>query len=275
MLKDFEGIVKQGSHDERLLLQIDQEKLPRHVAVIMDGNGRWAARRRRPRAAGHRAGAESVRAVVETSARLGIPVLTLYAFSTENWKRPDAEVQALMALLREYMRRELIAIKKNNIRFRVIGRIEELDPDIQRGLHEGMLETAENTGMQLNIGLNYSGRAELIDAIRSIAGAVRRGEVGPGEIDEPMLDRHLYTAGLPDPDLLIRTSGEMRLSNFMLWQVAYSEIYVTDTFWPDFRRTDFLTAILEYQRRERRYGGVLEPTVSGAGPILTRKLGLI
>lgn len=275
MLKDFEGVVKRGSPDERLLNQIDHGKLPRHVAIIMDGNGRWAAHRRRPRVAGHREGAESVRAVVDASARLGLEALTLYAFSTENWKRPNSEVQALMGLLREYMRRELESIRRNNIRFRVIGRIEELDPDIQQGLIDGMQQTAANTGMRLNIALNYSGRAELVDAIRQIAEAVARREVVPGEIDEALVDRLLYTAGQPDPDLVIRTSGEMRVSNFMLWQIAYSEIYVTDTHWPDFRRTALLTAILQYQHRERRYGGILESSYQDSGPVITRKLGLI
>lgn len=275
MLKDFDGFVKRGSHDERLLKRIDFERLPQHVAIIMDGNGRWAAMRRRPRVAGHRAGADSVRDVVETSARLGLSVLTLYAFSTENWKRPDSEVQALMGLLREYMRRELASIKRNNIRFRVIGRMEELDLDIQQGLIEGMGETSQNTGMLLNVALNYSGRIELVDAIRRIVEGIRRGELTPDDIDESMVEQYLYTAGVPDPDLIIRTSGEMRISNFMLWQIAYSELYVTDTYWPDFRRPELLTAILEYQRRERRYGGVLESSFPEVKPAMTSKLGLI
>ncbi len=275
MLQNFEGIVRPGSHDDRLLKQIDPGRLPRHVAIIMDGNGRWAAERRRPRVSGHRAGADSVRDVVETGARLGLEVLTLFAFSTENWKRPNTEVQSLMGLLREYMRRELQSIKRNNIRFRMIGRLEGLDADIQNGLNDGMAETTGNTGMRLNVALNYSGRLELIDALKRIAEAVSQGELSLSAIDESLVHSYLYTADLPDPDLLIRTSGEMRISNFMLWQVAYSEIYVTDTYWPDFRRANLLSAIIEYQRRERRYGGIMSSAIQKDTPLMTQKLGLI
>ena len=241
-----------GSPDEALARQVNFEQLPAHVAIIMDGNGRWAAQRRLPRVEGHRAGIDSVRDAVETSARLGIDVLTLYAFSVENWKRPRAEVNTLMMLLKRYIRLELETLQKNNIRFQVIGRSDELAPDIQDELEAGIRRTAANTGLQFNIALNYGGRAEIVDAARK---AIAAG-VLPEELDEHRFGQFLYTAGQPDPDLLIRTSGEMRVSNFLLWQIAYSEIWVTDTLWPDFRRRDLLQALVAYQKRERRYGGI-------------------
>jgi undecaprenyl diphosphate synthase len=241
-----------GSPDETLARQVNFEQLPAHVAVIMDGNGRWAAQRHLPRVEGHRAGIDSVRDVVETSARLGIDVLTLYAFSVENWKRPRAEVNMLMLLLKRYIRLELGTLLKNNIRFRVIGRSEALAPDVQRELELGIQKTQANTGMLFNIALNYGGRAEIVDAARR---AMASG-MAPGDLDEAKFGDLLYTAGQPDPDLLIRTSGEMRVSNFLLWQIAYAEIWVTDTLWPDFRRRDLLGAILDYQKRDRRYGGI-------------------
>jgi undecaprenyl diphosphate synthase len=227
----------------------------------MDGNGRWAAQRRLPRVEGHRAGIDSVRDVVETSARLGIDVLTLYAFSIENWKRPRAEVNTLMMLLKLYLRRELGTLHENNVKFRVIGRSEELAEDVQYELEIGMRQTAMNTGMLFNIALNYGGRAEIVDAARRaiIAGVL------PDQLDERRFSEFLYTAGQPDPDLLIRTSGEMRVSNFLLWQIAYSEIWVTETLWPDFRRRDLLEAIVAYQKRDRRYGGIKpSPVALGA-----------
>lgn len=228
------------------------EKVPTHVAIIMDGNGRWAAQRRLPRVEGHRAGIESVRSVVEASARLGIEVLTLYAFSVENWKRPRTEINTLMMLLKRYLRLELETLLSNDIRFRVIGRPDELRPDVQQELRAAMTRTAGNGGMLFNIALNYGGRAEIVDAMRRLVEA----GVPAAEIDEQRFAGFLYTAGQPDPDLLIRTSGEMRISNFLLWQIAYSEIWVTDTLWPDFRRRDLLEAIVAYQKRERRYGGI-------------------
>jgi len=241
-----------GSSDEALARQVNFEQLPSHVAIIMDGNGRWAAQRHLPRVEGHRAGIDSVRDVVETSARLGIGVLTLYAFSIENWKRPRAEVNTLMTLLKRYIRLELATLDRNNIRFRVIGRAEELAPDVQRELDMGISRTAGNTGMLFNIALNYGGRAEIVDAARrAIAAGIRADD-----LDEQRFADFLYTAGQPDPDLLIRTSGEMRVSNFLLWQIAYSEIWVTETLWPDFRRRDLLEAVLAYQKRDRRYGGI-------------------
>jgi undecaprenyl diphosphate synthase len=250
-----------GSPDEALARQVNFEQLPAHVAIIMDGNGRWAAQRHLPRVEGHRAGIDSVRDVVETSARVGIEVLTLYAFSVENWKRPRAEVNTLMMLLKRYIRLELGTLNRNNIRFRVIGRPEELAPDVQNELELGIAQTASNTGMQFNIALNYGGRAEIVDAARR---AIAAG-VHPDELDERRFANFLYTAGQPDPDLLIRTSGEMRVSNFLLWQIAYSEIWVTDTLWPDFRRRDLLQAIVAYQKRDRRYGGIKpSPVALGA-----------
>jgi len=250
-----------GSPDEALAREVNFEQLPAHVAIIMDGNGRWAAKRHLPRVEGHRAGIDSVRDVVETSARLGIGVLTLYAFSVENWKRPRAEVNTLMMLLKRYIRLELGTLNRNNIRFRVIGRAEELSRDVQAELDLGIQQTASNTGMLFNIALNYGGRAEIVDAARR---AIAAG-IAPDELDERRFGELLYTAGQPDPDILIRTSGEMRVSNFLLWQIAYSEIWVTDTLWPDFRRRDLLQAIVAYQKRDRRYGGIkASPVALGA-----------
>jgi undecaprenyl diphosphate synthase len=248
-----------GHPDEALARQIRGERLPRHVAVIMDGNGRWAARRHLPRVEGHRAGIDAVRDTVETAARLGIQVLTLYAFSLENWKRPRSEVSTLMLLLRRYLRSELSTLLRNDIRFRVIGRMDELDPEIRDELQQAIERTAANTGMLFNIALNYGGRAEIVDAARR---AMQAG-VAPEELDEERFASFLYTAGQPDPDLLIRTSGERRVSNYLLWQIAYAEIYVTETLWPDFRRGHLLEAVLAYQKRERRYGGIA-PTATVA-----------
>ena len=238
--------------DETLARQVHFEQLPTHVAIIMDGNGRWAAQRHLPRVEGHRAGIEAVRDTVETAARLGCEVLTLYAFSVENWKRPAAEVRMLMTLLKQYLRLELNTLLKNDIRFGVIGRIDELPRDVQEELSVGVERTAARNGMRFNIALNYGGRAEIVDAARR---AIEAG-VRPEDLDERRFGDLLYTAGLPDPDLLIRTSGEMRVSNFLLWQIAYAEIYVTDTLWPDFRRRHLLDAVLAYQKRDRRYGGI-------------------
>jgi undecaprenyl diphosphate synthase len=249
-----------GHPDESLARQIARERLPVHIAVIMDGNGRWAAQRYLPRVEGHRAGIEAVRETVETAARLGIRVLTLYAFSVENWKRPAAEVSTLMRLLKRYLRSELDSLLRNDIRFRVIGRMEALAPDVRDELNQAIARTAGNGGMLFNIALNYGGRAEIVDAARSaIASGIR-----PEELDEERFASFLYTAGQPDPDLLIRTSGEMRVSNYLLWQIAYAEIYVTETLWPDFRRRHLLEAVLAYQKRERRYGGI-DPSPAAIG----------
>jgi undecaprenyl diphosphate synthase len=252
--------IPSGDSDEALARQVNFERLPAHVAIIMDGNGRWAAQRHLPRVEGHRAGIDSVRDTVETAARLGIKVLTLYAFSVENWKRPAAEISTLMMLLKRYLRLELSTLLKNDIRFQVIGRIEDLPRDVQEELRNGVKRTAASGGMLFNIALNYGGRAEIVDAARR---AIESG-VSPADLDERIFAEFLYTAGQPDPDLLIRTSGEMRVSNFLLWQIAYAEIYVTETLWPDFRRRHLLEAVLAYQKRERRYGGITpapEPVV--------------
>src|SRR6267378_7680985 len=230
MLSDFSDIVTKGSPDERLLAAVDWDRLPRHVAVIMDGNGRWAAQRGQPRIAGHRAGVEAVRAAVDTGARLGIGALTLYAFSTENWKRPRYEVDALMRMLRKYLRLELDEIHRQNIRFQTIGRTEALAPRVKDEIARASQQTAGNTGMVLSVALNYGGRAEIVDAMNAIL-AERNGNGAGAAVTEEQLSRHLYTANLPDPDLLIRTSGEMRVSNFLLWQIAYAEIFVTETLW--------------------------------------------
>jgi undecaprenyl diphosphate synthase len=226
------------------------------VAIIMDGNGRWAQLRHKRRVEGHRAGIASVRDVVETSARVGLDVLTLYAFSIENWKRPKTEVAVLMALLKRYLRMELDTLLRNNIRFQVIGRKQELPRDVREELDRGIERTQAATGLLFNIALNYSGRAEITDAVQRLARDMMADGRDPARIDEPMLASYLYTAGQPDPDLLIRTSGELRVSNFLLWQIAYSEIWVTDVLWPDFRRRHLLQAIVDFQKRERRYGGI-------------------
>ena len=247
--------VTPGSPEEALVRQVDFERLPRHVAVIMDGNGRWAAQRHLPRVEGHRAGIAAVRDVVESSARIGIDVLTLYAFSVENWKRPVTEVSTLMSLLKRYLRLELNTLLKNDIRFNVIGRREDLAEDVQGELRAAEERTAANRGMLFNIALNYGGRAELVEAARRMIAA----GVPAGEVDEQRFGEFLYTAGQPDPDLLIRTSGEMRVSNFLLWQIAYAEIWVTDTLWPDFRARHLLEAIVAYQKRDRRFGGIQQP----------------
>ncbi len=235
--------------DLRLAQALDPTRIPRHVAIIMDGNGRWAGKRSLPRVAGHKAGVPSVRTAVETCARLGVDVLTLYAFSVENWKRPAAEVEMLWQLLRVYLRLELGTLMRNNVRLGAIGRLEALPPMAQRELARAIDRTSSNTGLQLSLAINYGGRAEIVDALKKL----RDSNL---EITEETVGAHLYTSGQPDPDLLIRTSGEMRVSNFLLWQIAYAELYVTDTLWPDFSRSELLRAMLDYQKRDRRYGGL-------------------
>ena len=251
-----------SGEEARLLEGLDAQRLPRHIAIIMDGNGRWAQRRHLLRVAGHRAGVESARIVIETCARLHIPALTLYAFSMENWRRPKAEIDFLMRLLRQYLRKELPVLHRNNIRLQIIGRIEQLPEEVQEDVAKGVALTAQNSGTILTVALNYGGRAELVDAFNAILDRFRKKAVnGNGgatsfRVDEETIAENLYTAGLPDPDLLIRTSGEMRISNFLLWQIAYAEIYVTETLWPDFRRAELYAALADYQKRERRYGGL-------------------
>jgi undecaprenyl diphosphate synthase len=245
--------------------KLDLMRLPRHVAVIMDGNGRWAKKRHLPRIAGHRSGTQSARTTIETCARLKIEALTLYAFSVENWRRPKTEIDFLMALLREYLRKEMPLLQKNDIRMKFLGRIGELPVGVQNDVRDSMEKTAGNKGMVLCVALNYGGRAEIVDAMNAIL-SERNGHGTSAKVTEEQLSRHLYTEGLPDPDLLIRTSGEMRVSNFLLWQIAYAEIFVTDTLWPDFNRARLLEALLEFQKRERRYGGIREGESSDEKP---------
>ena len=239
-----------------LLEKLDLDQLPKHLAVIMDGNGRWAERRHLPRIAGHKAGTETARTTIETCARLKIEALTLYAFSVENWRRPKAETDFLMQLLREYLRQEMPLLQKNNIRMRFLGRADELPEAVQRDTREAEIATAKNTGTVLCVALNYGGRAEIVNAVNQILSEKR--ETSRPHVTEEEFAEKMYTAGLPDPDLLIRTSGEMRVSNFLLWQIAYAEIYVTETLWPDFNRARLLEAFVDYQKRERRYGGIGE-----------------
>src|SRR6266850_6959592 len=243
-MRRFDFAVPDRTSNEDLLLDLDLSRLPRHVAIIMDGNGRWAARRSMPRVVGHRAGADAVRRTIETAARLGLECLTLYAFSTENWKRPRYEIRALMDLLMEYLRKELRSLKENNIQFRMIGRSEELHISVLEQIRKAELSTFQNTGLRLNIALNYGSRAEIVDAFRKLARDVAAGRLQPDEIDEEILGCNLYTRKLPDPDLLIRTSGE---------------IHVTETLWPDFGERDLFTALIDYQKRHRRYGRIEQP----------------
>jgi undecaprenyl diphosphate synthase len=261
MLSDFKEVVKPGSAEAELLAQVDWQRIPQHVAVIMDGNGRWAAQRGKPRIFGHRAGAESVRAIVDSAARLGAKALTLYAFSTENWKRPEDEVSALMRMLISYLNKELEKVHKQEIRFQAIGRLEALSPKVRKELARAMERTAGNKEMTLSIALNYGGRAEIVDACRAAAEKALQNGGGTESITEETIAENLYTHGLPEVDLMIRTSGEFRISNFLLWQLAYSEIYVTPTFFPDFRLKNFLEAVIDFQKRERRFGG-LAPKMS-------------
>ena len=232
------------------------KNLPRHVAIIMDGNGRWARQRGLPRIEGHRAGAESVREIVRVCGEMGIEYLTLYAFSIENWNRPKAEVAALMHLLEFYLKQEIAELNKNNVRLAAIGRLHELPQTGQRQLNQSIEALSKNTGLTLVLALSYGGRAEIVDAMRSIGRELKAGRIEVADIDEKIISQHLYTRSIPDPDLLIRTSGEMRISNFLLWQISYAEIYVTDTLWPDFRRTAFLEAMEDYSKRHRRFGRV-------------------
>jgi undecaprenyl diphosphate synthase len=256
MLSNFSEVIKPHSRDEALLKQIAWERVPRHVAIIMDGNGRWAAKRNKPRISGHKAGVEAVRASVDTSARLGLSALTLYAFSTENWKRPRLEVDALMRMLRHYLRAELEDLTSKGIRFQAIGRIEGLDKKVQKDLAMAEERTKDNNKMILSVALNYGGRSEIVDACReAMKNLIAEGK-NENELTEDLISQNLYTRNLPELDLLVRTSGELRISNFLLWQNAYSEIYVTETLWPDFRREHLLEAIIEYQKRDRRFGNV-------------------
>jgi len=256
MLESFQGIIKTGSKEANLLAAIDLARLPRHIAVIMDGNGRWAKQRGKPRIAGHREGSDSVKAIIETCARLQIKAVTLYAFSTENWKRPKAEVTGLMSMLKRVLKRELKEVHRNNIRFQTIGDIEGLAPDVQKELAAAEKFTSENTGTIMTVALNYGSRAEIVRAAKLAFADIKKRDDVIDHLTEADIERNLYTWKLPEVDLLIRTSGEMRISNFLLWQIAYSEIYVTPTLFPDFRRAEIFEAIIEYQKRDRRFGDV-------------------
>ncbi len=235
---------------------LDTAKLPSHIAIIMDGNGRWAKKRFLNRIKGHEKGADTVRTIVRACREIGISILTLYAFSTENWQRPKAEVAALMTLLKKFLESEQKELLDNNIRFNTIGQIERLPEDVQRAVHETMTLTKNNSGMVLNLALSYGGRSEIVNMVREIAKKTKDGKIDPDAITSELVSEHLYTAGMPDPDLLIRTSGEMRISNFLLWQIAYSEIFVTNTLWPDFCKDEFIQILKDYQCRERRFGKV-------------------
>ncbi len=256
MLKDLEGFIEPGSEEDELVRKVDFSRLPRHVAVIMDGNGRWAKQRNLPRLEGHRAGAKSVREVVETCARLGIKILTLYAFSKENWKRPQSEVRTLWRLLEDYLKKEDTVLVQNDFRLKVIGQREKIPSSVRQELERVEKLTEKNERLMIVLAVNYGGRAEIVDAVKKMA---RAKNCDLKSLDEETFSTFLYTGQLPDPDLLIRTSGEYRLSNFLLWQVAYAEIYITKVYWPDFRKEHFLEALVDYQKRERRFGDIQPP----------------
>lgn len=256
-MKELLEALTPGDREWRIATQLDPKRLPAHIAIIMDGNGRWARQRNYPRILGHKAGVDPVRTAVETCAQLALEALTLYAFSVENWKRPRHEIEGLWRLLCVYLRRELPNLMRNDIQLAAIGRLESLPAAVQAELQFVMNQTAQNRGMRLNLAINYGGRTELVDAVNAmLENARHEGNLDALEITEEAISAHLYTAGLKDPDLLIRTSGEMRISNFLLWQIAYSELYVTETLWPDFTRLELLEAIADYQNRDRRFGGL-------------------
>ncbi|MFC2168523.1 isoprenyl transferase [Acidobacteriota bacterium] len=256
MFEDLKDLLEPGTKEESLAKEIDFSCLPKHVAIIMDGNGRWAKKKRLPRIEGHRAGSKSVKEVVETSARVGIEYLTLYAFSKENWKRPKKEISTLWRLLEDYLRREDKVLVKNNLRLKVIGQTEEIPDNVRSELDRVEELTKNNTRMTVILALNYGGRAEIVDAVKKIM--VNRN-IEPESLTEEIFSSYLYTSGIPDPDLLIRTSGELRVSNFLLWEIAYSEIWITPAFWPDFRKKHILQALVEFQKRERRFGDIHPP----------------
>ena len=253
MLESLKDFIKQGSEEEALVKKIDFTRLPEHIAVIMDGNGRWARKRRLPRVEGHRAGAKSVQEVVETCARLGIKYLTLYAFSKENWKRPRKEVATLWRLLEDYLKKENEVLMKNRFRLKVLGQMENIPDSARKELDRVMDLTKENERMTIVLALNYGGRTEIVDAVKRL---FNDGNMDVDSLDEQKFSEYLYTAGIPDPDLLIRTSGEFRVSNFLLWQIAYAEIWITKELWPDFRKKHVLEALVDFQKRERRFGDI-------------------
>ena len=242
--------------EEKLLKKLDRDRLPFHIAIIMDGNGRWAKMNGLSRIKGHLAGVNTVKEIVRFCSDLGIRVLTLYTFSTENWKRPKVEIRALMSILRKYLRREIEEMKKQRVKLKVIGRLSELPSSVQRELERCIEITSRNDGLILNLALNYGGRDDILDGVRKLVTDIQNGKCLLKDLDEGLFSRYLYTSGLPDPDLLIRTAGEMRVSNFLLWQISYAEMWVTSTYWPDFHRAHLLQAIVDYQMRERRFGGL-------------------
>jgi len=244
-----------GGPGARILGELDPRRAPAHIAIIMDGNGRWAAKRGLPRIAGHRAGAKAVREVIAAAIELDVRFVTIYSFSSENWTRPEDEVSGLMTLFVEVLEREMTNLSKMNVRVMVAGRRDDLPQATREAFDRTEHQTAGNTGLTLVVALNYGGRAEITDAVRAIAREVAAGSLVPADITEETIGEHLYTTGIPDPDLLVRTSGELRISNFLLWQLAYTEFWVTDTFWPDFDRHELLRAVVEFQARERRFGG--------------------
>jgi len=253
MREDLEGFIEPGSKEEQLVSQLDFSRLPQHVAVIMDGNGRWAKEKKLPRVEGHRAGSESVQEAVETCARLGIKYLTLYAFSKENWKRPRKEIAMLWRLLEDYLKKEDKVLVKNRFRLKVIGQIGDIPSSVQKELERVEELTKDNRRMTIILALNYGGRTEIIDGVKKI---LKDKDFDIESLDEKKFSQYLYTAHLPDPDLLIRTSGELRISNFLLYQIAYSEIWITPAYWPDFRKKHMLQALVDYQKRERRFGDI-------------------
>ncbi len=244
------------TEEKALLERLDRNNLPQHVAIIMDGNGRWAAQRHLPRIAGHRRGIRSVREIITFAREIGIKALTLYAFSNENWNRPAKEITQLMILLEHYLNKELDTMMKNGIRLRAVGQIDRLQDSVSRLIHAVEEKTKENNKMTLVLALSYGGRTEIIDAVKKVYKDLQTEKLSLKDLDEPHFSNYLYTQDIPDPDLMIRTSGEIRVSNFLLWQVAYTELYFTKTLWPDFRKKDFLLALHDYQGRERRFGGV-------------------
>jgi len=255
----FNRMMEPEVKKQEVLYLLEQGKrLPEHVAIIMDGNGRWAKRRGLPRVAGHREGVKSVREIVEAAGEIGVKVLTLYTFSKENWRRPESEVSSLMRLFVSTLRREIHDLIEKNVRLNAIGQLSDLPQFVYDELMWGIEETRHNTGLTLNLALSYGGRTEIVEAVREIARKVQAGELFPEDINENVIQQHLYTHNLPDPDLLIRTSGEERLSNFLLWQIAYTEIYITHTLWPDFRKAEFYHALIDFMQRERRFGMVSE-----------------
>ncbi len=256
MHENFVKIIKPNSAEAELLTAIDLTRLPEHIAIIMDGNGRWAKQRSQPRIFGHKAGADSVRAILDTCARLNIKAVTLYAFSTENWKRPEDEVKGLMQMLKLFLKSELKTVHQNNIRFQAIGKISGLADDLRKQINLAETKTRDNTGTILSIALNYGGRAEIVEAAKKAVKDLIESGGAIDDLDEAAIEKKLYTANTPEVDLLVRTSGEFRISNFLLWQLAYSEIYVTPTLFPDFRRAEVFKAILDFQTRERRFGDI-------------------